>query len=147
MKLTEEVKEKIKTENKLWVNAYGNKTMEERKKLGAFYTPADLIIEMIECLDKIDPDEDYEDCCAGSGNILAALMIAGVEPEHIFCNELDEDTLSIAHNRLNELSMKLYGRMIPLSHFRHEDALEEKAYFTDITEPKKTFLDKFGDVE
>ena len=143
MTLTTKEKDAIIEECNKWKDEYGDMTMEERKKLGAFYTPGELIIEMIECLDNIDPDEDYEDPAAGNGNILAALMLCGVKPNHIYCNELDVSTLERCKKRLNDLAMKLYGETIPESHFRHADALTEEAYF--LKEP--TFMEKFGRVK
>lgn len=140
MELSEDTKRAIIEEGHQHLNNYGGKSMEERKKKGMFFTPPELIIDMIECLDRIDPNEDYEDPCAGGGAILSALLIAGVRPEHIYCNELDPKMLEVAKGRLNNLAMKLYGAKIPDDHFRHEDALTEEAYFVK----EKTFAEKFG---
>ena len=136
MKLSDETKQKIIDENSKWLENYGTLTKEERKKLGAFYTPASLIIDMIEKSGDFDPDDDYLDPTAGNAGILAALLIAGVNPEHIYCNELCEETLEIAKSRLQNLAVELYGRNIPDNHFRHENALTEAAYFTDIRDVK-----------
>ena len=129
MKLSEEIKKKIVKENVLWLDNYGKNNIEERHQKGQYFTPSSLIIKMIEKLDCIDPEEDYLDPAAGNGNILAALMIAGVRPEHIYCNELDPDMLLIAYDRLEELALKLYGKRIPTEHFRHCDARTDAAYF------------------
>ena len=40
MKLSEEIKEKIKAEHKQWMDTqYAGKSLKERQKLGAFFTP------------------------------------------------------------------------------------------------------------
>ena len=52
MKLSEEIKEKIKAEHKQWMDTqYAGKSLKERQKLGAFFTPPELAIEMIENYD------------------------------------------------------------------------------------------------
>ena len=129
MELPIEVKNKIVKENILWLDNYGKNNIEERHSKGQYFTPSSLIIKMIEKLDCIDPEEDYLDPAAGNGNILAALLICGVRPEHIFCNELDPGMLELAKERLNNLAMELYGEPVPDDHFSCEDATTDAAYF------------------
>ena len=54
MKLSEEVKNKITEEYNQWyTKRYGNTTKEERKKLGAVFTPSQLTIQMLEMLPEL----------------------------------------------------------------------------------------------
>ena len=138
MELSDEIKNRIIKENKEWLDNYGENSKEERHKKGQFFTPASLIIKMIEHVD--DFSGPFLDPAAGNGGILAALLLCGIEPENIFCNELDEQILELAKGRLNKLSMKLWGREIPTENFSKEDAKTDAAYFgkenfTIITNP------------
>ena len=55
MKLSLEIKNKIKEEYNEWFNSqYGDKTLEERRELGAFFTPPELTIKMIEKFNTIE---------------------------------------------------------------------------------------------
>ena len=64
MILTEEQKERI---TKACVVEYRNDT-KERKKMGQFFTPAELVIKMIEKFDNLDGT--FLDPCAGSGRFV-----------------------------------------------------------------------------
>lgn len=98
MKLSEDVKQKINEEFEefmKWCNErfsngqYGNMSDEKRDELGAFYTPPELCIKMIEKFDNLD--DDILDPTAGSGSLLAACIIAGADPKRVYANELDAD--------------------------------------------------------
>ena len=91
MILSEDIKNQIKTEYENWFNEqYGDKTLEERKALGAFFTPPELTIKMIEKFDSIE-DKAILDPTCGTGNLLAACIIAGADPKKIYGNEFDEE--------------------------------------------------------
>ena len=51
MKLTDKQKKQIEEELTAFTNEYAGKTMEERKAKGQFFTPASLVIEMLEMFD------------------------------------------------------------------------------------------------
>lgn len=112
MVLTEQQKEEIK---KACVVEYQN-GIKERKAKGQFFTPPELIIQMIEKFD--DLDGTFFDPCGGSGNLLVGLIKAGVAPENIYYNELDENEFEAGKKRLMALG-------VPEDHFTNFDVLSK----------------------
>ena len=89
MVLSEEIKNKIKEEYNEWFNSqYGDKTLEERRELGAFFTPRELTIKMIEKINTLSGKTILDPTC-GTGNLLAGCIIAGADPTLIYGNEFD----------------------------------------------------------
>ena len=128
MQLSNEIKEKIKTEYTEWFNSqYGEKTLEERRKLGAFFTPPELTIKMIEKFDSIENKTILDPTC-GTGNLLAGCIIAGANPEMIYGNEYDPTFVQLCRDRLKKLG-------VPESNIHEGDALNPEALkrsnFTD----------------
>ena len=140
MILTEKIKEKIKTEYTSWFNnQYGNISKEERDELGAVFTPADVTIQMIEKFDGIT-DKDILDPTCGSGNLLAACIIAGADPKRIYGNEFNKEFLQLAKDRLCKMG-------VPEENLHQGDATDSycltnwgKDYKWPKPEPKKTIL-------
>lgn len=132
MILSEEVKEKIRKELNDFTNEYGGKTLEERQKLGAFFTPPELVIQMIEKFDNLDGN--ILDPTCGSGQLLLGCIIAGASPDCIYGNELDTGILDICKARLVPLG-------VPEWHFNNCDALKPEAY--EFGEKKKS-MPSFG---
>ena len=100
MILSPEQKSAIIEEYNSWTNKqYGSKTLEERKKLDAIFTPPELIIPMIEKFDSIENKTILDPTC-GTGNLLVACILAGANPKMIYGNELDEEFLKLAKERL-----------------------------------------------
>ena len=129
MKLTQETKQKIIDEYNEWFeDQYGDKSLEERKELGAFFTPPDLTIQMIE---KFDCDslenKTILDPTLGAGGLIAGCIIAGADPKKCYGNEIDADILDIARRRLKKFN-------IPFNNLHQGDATEtgciEKSSFT-----------------
>lgn len=128
MKLTNNQKEQIINEYNEWFNQqYGDKTLEERKKLDAFFTPPELTIMMIEQFDSLENKTILDPTC-GSGNLLAACIIAGANPKLIYGNELDEELLTVCKNRLTKLG-------VPEVNLHKGDATVESSY--DFSGKKK----------
>lgn len=132
MKLSKEIKEKIKAEYEFWFEyQYGNSTQEERDKLGAFYTPPDITIAMIEKLPNLKGD--ILDPCCGAGNLLVGCIIAGADPLRVYGNEYEQRFVDIAKQRL-------IGLGVPECHIHRGDATRKecivKSSFTkDYTPP------------
>lgn len=126
--MKDKIKIKIINECNKWKDEYCNHSIKERHQKGQWFTPGELIIKMI---DGLDFSKDFLDPAAGNGNILASLLIAGVEPHHIFCNELDEEILNLAKQRLQKLAKSLYGVKIPEENFTNENAENKEAYQKD----------------
>ena len=124
MTLSNEQKENIKKEFENWRNLmYGNKTLEERQDLGAFFTPPELTIKMLEKFE--DLEGSILDPTCGAGNLLAAAIMAGANPKLIYGIELDPDILEIARSRLESLG-------VPKVNLHQGNALYEECYdFSD----------------
>lgn len=133
MKLTNNQKEQIINEYNEWFNQqYGDKTLEERKKLDAFFTPPELTIMMIEQFDSLENKTILDPTC-GSGNLLAACIIAGADSKLIYGNELDDELLTICKNRLIKLG-------VPEENIHRGDATVESSY--DFTGKKSSVVTK-----
>ena len=101
MKLTDIQKKQIEEDLAAYTNEYAGKTKEERKAKGQFFTPASLVIEMLEMFDCDKPgDQTILDPTAGNGNLLVGALIAGFKPENVYGNELDPEMYDMLVNRL-----------------------------------------------
>lgn len=117
MKLSEEIKQKIKDEYNSFKDAqYAGKTLEERRELDAFFTPPDITIKMIEGFESIK-DKTILDPTCGTGNLLAACVIAGANPEMVYGNEFDPSFVKLCQERLSKLG-------VPSYHIHQGDALK-----------------------
>ena len=112
MQLNEKQKENIR---KMCTVEYQN-DLAERQKKGQFFTPAELIIKMIEKFTSLEGC--FIDPCAGSGNLLVGLIAAGVSPENIYYNEFDENEYAAGKKRLIALG-------VPEANFTNMDALSD----------------------
>lgn len=120
MKLTEKQKQAIKDEFDQWKHKmYANKTLAERQDIGAFFTPPELSIKMIEKFS--DLNDNILDPTAGAGGLLAACIMAGADPKKIYGNELDADILQVCRERLEALG-------VPSDNLHQGNALDDEAY-------------------
>lgn len=120
MILSNKVKETIKIEYETWFNEqYGNKSLEERRKLGAFFTPPELTIKMIEKFETLKNKTILDPTC-GTGNLLAACVIAGANPTLIYGNEYDPTFVQLCKKRLSKLG-------VPEDNIHEGDALNPEA--------------------
>ena len=109
MVLSEEIKNKIKEEYNEWFNSqYGDKTLEERRELGAFFTPPELTIKMIEKFNTLSGKTILDPTC-GTGNLLAGCIIAGADPTLIYGNEFDPTFMQLCRDRLEKLGVPKYN--------------------------------------
>ena len=113
MELTEKQKEAVM---KACTVEYQN-DMKERQKMGQFFTPASLVIKMIEKFENLEGD--FIDPCAGNGNLLVGLIAVGVSPENIYYNELDEKEFEAGKERLMKLG-------VPADNFTNFDVLSDE---------------------
>ena len=106
MYLTEEQKLAISLEFETFVDSmYAGKTKKERQELDQFFTPADLTIKMLETLDCTYEeflDSDIIDPTSGSGNLLAAALIIGADPQRAFGNEYDATMVKALQRTLKQ---------------------------------------------
>lgn len=131
MKLSEQVKTDIEEEYKSWFeNQYGNTTKAERKKLGAVFTPPKVTIQLLEMLDNLNGN--ILDPCCGSGNLLAAAIIAGAEPNNIYGNEYDERFVKLCQDRLEKMG-------VPRWHIHQGDATKEECIKFESFSPNYSY--------
>lgn len=99
MKLSAETKDIIKIIlNDYSKKQYSHLTKEDQQRLGAFYTPPELVIEMIEKFS--DLEGTICDPAAGVGNLLVGCILAGAEPQNIYAIEYDYETFQVLKKRL-----------------------------------------------
>ncbi len=148
MVLTDEQKKAIEKEYNEFVDIqYAGLDKAARQAAAMYYTPPELTIRMLEKFD--DLNDSVIDCCAGSGNLLAAALIAGADPKQCFAIELDKKIYEeVLVPRLTKLG-------VPKENIRRGDALDPKAwdfnsdykYFDpDEVKEKKGMLGFFGKV-
>lgn len=93
------------------------------KTLGAFFTPPELTIKMLEKFK--DLKGSVLDPTCGAGNLLAAAIMAGADPKEVYGIELDTEILEIARNRLQLLE-------VPKINLHQGNALYKECYeFSD----------------
>jgi hypothetical protein len=120
MKISDQIKQKIQQEYIQWVNIqYGTKTKEDRQKLGQFFTPPELSIQMLEKYN--DLNGNILDPTAGCGGLLAAAVIAGANPRKCFGIEFDPETVVLCRERLAKLG-------VPRMNIHVGDALLDDSY-------------------
>lgn len=121
MKLSDDIKTKIQAEYDTWqAGQYAGKSKEERQSKGQFFTPPQLTIKMLEKFDTL-AGKDVIDPCLGSGNLLAACIIAGADPTRCYGIELDEEVLAYAKTRLAKLG-------VPEENLKCGNALDEQMW-------------------
>lgn len=120
MRLTNEQIECIKSEFNLWKDKmYANKSLEDRQDLGAFFTPPELVIQMVEKFENLD--DDILDPTCGSGQLLVGCIMAGADPKRCYGIELDPEIHKIAVERLGKLG-------VPEKNIICGNALDSKTY-------------------
>ena len=123
MILSEEIKEKIRKELGDFTSQYGEKTLKDRQDLGMFFTPPELIIQMIEKFENLEGK--ILDPTCGSGQLLIGCIMAGADPKLVYGIELDPEILEIARSRLESLG-------VPIINLHQGNALYEECYeFSD----------------
>ena len=120
MILPEEQKQAITNEYNQFVKIqYAGKTKKERQELGAFFTPPQLTIRMIEKFTNLEGT--ILDPTCGAGGLLAAVILAGADPTKCYGIELDPAIANVAKERLGKLGL-------PSSNIKVGDALLEGCY-------------------
>ena len=101
---------------KWFEHQYGNTTKAERKKLGAIFTPPEVSIKALELFDTLEGRTVLDPCC-GTGNLLAAAILAGADPNKVYGNEINEEFVELCQERLEKLG-------VPRWHIHQGDALD-----------------------
>ena len=102
MKLSKETKQLIRKEYEEFKESmYANKSLAERQELDQFFTPPEISIRLIEELS--DLSGNVLDPTSGSGNLLAAALIAGADSDKVFGNDYDETMVKLCREHLNKV--------------------------------------------
>ena len=129
MEISSQTKENIKAEYQKWIDyQYAGKSIKERQKLGAFFTPPELTIRMLEKYE--DTNGSIIDPTCGAGGLLAAAIIAGFDPKLCYGIELDNEILEkVTIPRLTQLG-------VPKENLHHGDALNKDCWDFNIKDYK-----------
>lgn len=148
MKISEEIKKAIEEEAENFkkslmetegINEYGLKEGErgDRDKLGQFFTPPELCVQMLEMYDCTLEEfatKTILDPTCGSGNLIMAALIAGISidkkyPEKVFGNELSLKPLELCRKRFTHYcethDLKEYDKEFWRWHLHLGDALNK----------------------
>lgn len=102
MKLSKETKALIRKEYEEFKELmYAGKSLKERQELDQFFTPPEISIRLIEELS--DLSGNVLDPTSGSGNLLAAALIAGADSDKVFGNDYDYTMVVLCRDRLNRV--------------------------------------------
>lgn len=106
MKLSLEIKKLIRKEYKAFEDfMYAGKTKEQRDELAQFFTPPEISIKLIEELS--DLEGNILDPTSGSGNLLAAAIIAGADVTKVYGNEYDQAMVELCRDRIKNIPDRL----------------------------------------
>lgn len=114
---------------------YANNSKENRKYCGQFFTPPELVYEMIMKFPKNYFDENGNirktkddrtpvtilDPTCGSGNLLMGCLLMGADPKFVFGIELDSKIANLCRKRLSNLGVPEHNIVIG-------SALEQKSF-------------------
>ena len=132
MKLSIRVKQLIKEEYEEFKESmYAGKTLKERQELDQFFTPPEISIRLIEELS--DLTGNILDPTCGSGNLLAAALIAGADSGKVFGNDYDLTMTQVCRERLNKICRQLNKPLIKDWQIHQGNALHKFAitYFAE----------------
>jgi SAM-dependent methyltransferase len=109
MELSSTIKTLIEHEYNMFKDyMYANSQKENRDRLGQFFTPAALTVLMLECYTAgTFENNSIIDPAAGSGNLLAAAIIAGADVKRVFGNELDRSMVNACRERIKSIPDRL----------------------------------------
>ena len=106
MKLDNNTKKLIRLEYKAFADfMYAGKTKEQRDELAQFFTPPEISIKLIEELSNLAGN--ILDPTSGSGNLLAAAIIAGADVIKVYGNEYDQAMVELCRSRIKEIPNRL----------------------------------------
>lgn len=73
-----------------------------RNKEGIYYTPNDIVNDLLSLKNELTGNETFCDPCCGSGNFLIRALEIGFKPENIFGFDVDPVAVEIAKRRIHE---------------------------------------------
>lgn len=102
---------------------YAGKSLKERQELDQFFTPPEISIRLIEGLS--DLEGNILDPTCGSGNLLAAALIAGADPDKVYGNDYDSTMVEECRKRLQKINPKVQDWQIHQGNALIPDCLTE----------------------
>lgn len=132
MKLSNETKQLIRKEyDEFKELMYAGKSLTERQELDQFFTPPEISIRLIEELS--DLTGNVLDPTCGSGNLLAAALIAGADSDKLFGNDYDFTMTQVCRDRLNKICARMNKPLIQDWQIHQGNALHRFAvtYFSE----------------
>src|SRR5258706_492951 len=75
-----------------------------RNKEGIYYTPVDIVNDLLTFKKDELENKTFCDPCCGSGNFLVRALELGINPENIFGFDIDPIAVEIAKKRIHEKS-------------------------------------------
>ena len=73
-----------------------------RNKEGIYYTPQNIVCDLLSLKHKLTGNETFCDPCCGSGNFLIRALEIGFKPENTFGFDVDHVAVEIARKRIQE---------------------------------------------
>ena len=135
MILSDSIKQSILNEYSSWKDSqYAGKNKDWQQQMGAFYTPPELTIQMLEKFDNLNGT--ILDPTCGCGGLLAACILAGADPKKCYGIELDPDILEICRERLSHLGVPKYN--LHLGNALNDDCYDhfDESYSYDVKNDK-----------
>ena len=94
--------------NKFKEYMYAGKTKEERDELAQFFTPPEISIKLLEMYNVESLiNKVIQDPCSGSGNLLAAAIIAGADLDKVLGNDYDAAMVKLCRERIKTIPDRL----------------------------------------
>lgn len=96
-----------------------------RKSTGSYFTPIDVVNHLMDILEHSDRflDSDIIDPCCGTGNFLLAAIKRGVSAEHLYGNDIDPISVTLA--KVNLFLNGVQDIALLNEHFRNADSLTD----------------------
>ncbi len=97
--------EKIKNDKYFSIDELGReyeKSLSDsfRNKEGIYYTPDDIVFDLIDLSGKDLRNATFCDPCCGSGNFVVAALSLGIKPSNIFAYDVDPVAIEITRERI-----------------------------------------------
>lgn len=141
MLINQETKEAIFSEyNSFKEKLYAGKSLEERQELDQFFTPPEITIPMIEKFDceSLEGKTILDPTC-GSGNLLAACLIAGADADKVFGNDYDDKMVKLCRKRLKSICEQLNKEGFEHYQIHRGNALQKRC----LTEFSQTYQSNY----
>jgi site-specific DNA-methyltransferase (adenine-specific) len=74
-------------------------SIADKNKRGIYYTPNNVIDQMLNCIPVPSETDTFLDPCCGTGNFLIKALEKGFKPENIYGFDVDKEALKIANKR------------------------------------------------